>query len=282
MRFLKRILKDKLSDEELSQLYSSFDIIGDIAILRIPETLDDKKLIIAKAILDNFKSIKVVLKQASPIRGELRLRDLEYLAGEPRFITLYKEHNCLFKVDLEKVYFSPRLSHERIRIASSVKEGECIVNMFGGIGTYSIVIAKHKKVKRIYSIDINPHCYTLALENVRLNKVQDIVIPLLGDVRNLICELKGISDRVLMPYPAEAKNFFPYALSTLKDKGVIHYYTEVKARNREEALRFTDKEIDFLVNANEIICKIILKRIVREVGPRVYHTVSDLNITKRK
>jgi len=281
MRYLKKLLKDKISEEDLSKIYSSFDLVGDIAIIKVPKDLENKKEILAKTLLDNLKNVKVVLRQTSPIRGEFRLRDLEYLAGEYRFSTFYKEYNCIFKVDLSKVYFSPRLSHERIRISNLVKENETILNMFGGIGTFSIIIAKHKKVNKVYNVDLNPYCYELALENVKLNKLEGIVIPILGDVREVIEEkLKGLADRVLMPYPAEAKNFFSYALEGLKDEGgIIHYYSEVKAKDKGEALKMGEKEVYELLGKVKR-GEILNKKILREVGPRVYHLVFDLSIIK--
>ncbi|MCX8192147.1 MAG: class I SAM-dependent methyltransferase family protein, partial [Nitrososphaerales archaeon] len=141
-RMLKRALMGILNSDEISQLYSSFDIVGDIAIIKIPDRLIDKKDIIAKAILDNLKSVKTVLRQASPISGTYRTRELEYLMGEKKTLTFYREHGCTFKVDLAKVYFSPRLSYERLRVAEQVNPNERVVNMFGGIGTFSILIAK--------------------------------------------------------------------------------------------------------------------------------------------
>src|ERR687885_2271701 len=134
---LKTILKEILPPEDISKLYSAFDIIGSIIIIKIPDSLNSKKQIIADTILMNVKSAKSVFAQTSAVQGDYRIRRLEYLAGANSTVTEYKEHGCRFKVDVMKTYFSPRLSTERLRIGKMVSDNEIITNMFAGVGTYS-------------------------------------------------------------------------------------------------------------------------------------------------
>jgi tRNA (guanine37-N1)-methyltransferase len=141
---LKSILKEILTPEETSQIYSAYDIIGDIIIIKIPRSLNLKKQIIAKTILENVKPAKSIFAQISGVQGDYRIRSLEYLAGINSTVTEYIEHGCRFKVDVVKTYFSPRLSTERLRITKLITDNEIITNMFGGVGTYSILIAKKK------------------------------------------------------------------------------------------------------------------------------------------
>jgi tRNA (guanine37-N1)-methyltransferase len=275
---LKKALENILTIDEIKQLYGSFDVVGDIAIIKIPSSLLDKKFIIAKAIMDNINSVKTVLRQVTPISGDYRTKELEHVLGEKKTLTLYKEYGCIFKVDLAKVYFSPRLSTERIRIAKSVKNGEVVVNMFAGVGSFSILIAKHQPNSIVYSIDINPDAYDLMLENIKLNKVSDRVIPFLGDARVIIeNSLKGIADRVLMPLPEKAIDYIDAALSALKSKGIIHYYTHVHAFKDEDLVEKAKSEVNKRLKLNY---KILKARIVREVGPRWYQLVLDLLIDR--
>src|SRR5213594_4706836 len=197
---LKQVLGSILSQEETAQVYSAFDQIGDIVIIKIPDELMPKKKLIADAILGNVKTAKAVFAQVSPVRGDYRVRDLEFIAGENRTITEYREHACRFKVDIAKTYFSPRLSTERQRIAAMVGENETIVNMFAGVGTYSVVIAKANKTCRVYSIDSNSAASELDRINAKLNKVQDRVFSICGDAVEVIeASLAGQADGVLMP-----------------------------------------------------------------------------------
>ena len=168
---LKAILARELEPNKLEHLSRSFDTIGDIAVLKIPQTLEQYGNVVAEAIMQTNKHIKTVLRQASSVISDYRLRKLEWIGGERKTETIHRENGCIFKVDLKRCYFSPRLIHERMRIAKQIQPNEVIVNMFAGVGCYSIVIAKHSKAEKIFSVDINPVAFEYMRENIYLNKV---------------------------------------------------------------------------------------------------------------
>ena len=166
---------------------------------------------IAKQIMGSQRKIKTVLTPATSISGDFRVRELKYLAGENKTITSHKESGCTFKVDVEKCFFSPRLSFEHLRIAKLVQSGETVVNMFAGIGCFSIIIAKTANQTKVYSIDVNPVAIQCMEENVRINHVDGAVFPMLGDAKDIInSKLKGVADRVLMPLPEIALEYLPF------------------------------------------------------------------------
>jgi len=274
---LKNVLNEVLTPEEISKIYSAFDIIGDIIIIKIPNCLISKKEIIAKAILQNIKPAKSVFVQTSAVQGEYRTRSLEFLAGDNNTVTEYKEHGCRFKVDVLKTYFSPRLSTERLRIGKMVNDNEIITNMFAGVGTYSIIMAKNNKTCRVYSIDSNPVANDLAKINAKLNKVQDRVLPIFGDAKEVVNKkIKGKSHRVLMPLPEKAKEFVDSAVMALKEnRGIIHYFAHVKALTKSLALE--QGVIDTKDAFDKYHHEILATRVVREVGPRIYQIVSDVS-----
>lgn len=272
---LKNILSNILSSDEVSQVYSAFDQIGDIVIIKIPNELMPKKKFIADTILAHVKSAKAVFAQVSPVGGDYRVRNLEFIAGENRTITEYKEHGCRFRVDVAKTYFSPRLSTERLRIANMVGEGETIVNMFAGVGTYSILMARMNKTCKVYSIDSNAVAAELCEANAKLNKVQDRVVSIHGDAGEVIKDkLAGQADRVLMPLPESAKEFVDSAVLALKKKGVVHYFIHIRADNKKTSknLGLQDAHKAF-VKYNHIVQQV---RVVRGVGPRIYQIVADV------
>lgn len=277
---LKQVLRGILADEEAEQVYSAFDQIGDIVIIKIPDGLTPKKRLIAGAILDNIKTAKSVFAQVSPVRGDFRVRGLEFLAGVDRTVTEYKEHSCRFKVDVARTYFSPRLSTERQRIARMVGDGEIIVNMFAGVGTFSIVIARTNRTCRVYSIDSNSAAAEFCEINAKLNKVQDRVISLCGDAAEVIASrLVRQADRVLMPLPEKAREFADSAVLALKPQGgVVHYFAHIKSEGKKES-----REAG-LADAHEAFAsyshKVLGIRVVREVGPRVYQIVADVSVTR--
>lgn len=276
---LKTVLAAVLSPEEASQVYSAFDQIGDIVIVKIPDELVGKKKIIADAILENVKTAKAVFAQTSAVKGDFRVRDLEHLAGDDRTVTEYKEHACRFKVDVARAYFSPRLSTERQRIADLTNEGDVVVNMFAGVGTYSVIIAKKVRTAKVYSIDSNYVANGLCIENATLNKVSDRVIPICGDAAVVISEqLAGVADRVLMPLPERAREFIEPAVLALKPLGVVHYFAHVKADGKKGANEAgqVDASKAFAKYEN----KVLKVTTVREVGPRIYQIVVDVQVVK--
>lgn len=275
---LKNALKDVFAKEEIEKVYSSFDIIGDIIIIKIPEELDEKKEIIAKILINKIKTVKTVFQQISSVEGEYRTRRLCFLTGINKSITEYREHGCIFKVDVLKTYFSPRLSTERLRVSKLIRNNEIIVNMFAGIGTYSIILAKKNPDCIVYSIDLNPDANDLCIINSKLNKVQDRVIPILGNARTIIAtQLKGKATRVLMPLPEQAAEFIDSAIMALENnKGIIHYFAHIKAKSKSNALE--EGKVNCHNNFQCYQYKIICGRVIREVGPRIYQTVFDLEI----
>jgi len=281
MRFLKRVLADRLKPEEIAELYGAFDLVGDIAIIRTPMSLRSKLETIARAIIESNKHVRTVLHQSSPVSGELRTRRFEHILGDMKTETTYKEHGCVFKVDLAKAYFTPRLSHERLRIARLISPGEAVVNMFAGVGTFSIVAARHSQATKIYSIDLNPDAFRYMEENVRINKVTGRVIPILGDASEVIANRnKEVADRVLMPLPEKAKEFIESALLALKREGWIHYYDHVHAETGEDPCLKSFEMLHPRLEETRANYELNFSRVVREVGPRWFQVVLDLKVMK--
>ena len=276
-KMLKKALASILTENVSQQLISAFDQIGSIIIVRIPDSLISKKKIIGETLLEQVKTVKSVFFQSSPVEGDFRTRNLELLAGDDKTETEYKESGCRFIVDVEKTFFSPRLSTERERISNLVNDNETIVNMFGGIGMFSILSAK-KKSCTVYNIDINPDASTLCEENTRLNKLKGNVISLNGDASDIIKkELQNSANRVLMLLPERSDEFLDSAISSLKTNGIIHYYSHIHADKKQDAAKLS--EVHFL-KTNPTHSKILNSKIVRPIGPRFYQTVVDAAIQK--
>lgn len=274
---LRDALRGDLTGEELEELGRSFDIVGDIAVLKIPDSLSSKKGIIGKALMNVHNNLKTVLRQTSPVQGEYRTRNLEVIAGEDKTITEHKESGCIFKVDLDKAYFSPRLANERMQITRKVNPNEVVTNMFAGVGCYSILMARHAEPQKVYSIDKNPYAVEFMKYNIRINKVGDKVIPIQGDSREIIdSRLIEPADRVLMPLPEFGRDFLDTALRALKPEGgVIHFYDfGEEPKLFEPTLKFSSETLDpFKVELLE-------GRKVRSYGPNLYHVVLDLKISR--
>jgi len=274
---LKKSLENVLTSKESDELISAFDQIGDIIILRIPDSLLSKKKIIGETLLNEVKIAKSVFYQASAVEGDFRTRDLEILAGEDNTETEYKEFGCKFTVDVENVFFSPRLSTERERITNLIQNGEIVTNMFAGIGMFSIMAAKKKKCT-VYSLDINPIASKLCEKNIGINKLTGKVISINGDASKIIKEqLMNKSDRTLMLLPERSDEFLESAINTTKDGGIIHYYSHIHADKKSDAGKLSEEHY---LQVTPVKSEILDSKIVRAVGPRYYQTVVDVKIFK--
>jgi len=274
---LKEAVVGILSEKEVSEIYGAFDQIGDIIIIRIPDSLLSKKKIIGNTLLEKVKTAKSVFYQSSPVEGNFRIRNLELLAGEDKTETEYKEHGCRFRIDVQKAFFSPRLSTERERIANLINDGETVINMFGGVGMFSIIAAKKKKCV-VYNIDINPDAIELCRKSISLNKLKGQVESIVGDASQIIEEkLADKGDRILMLLPERSDEFLDSAIRATKSNGIIHYYSHQHADKRQDAAELSKQHF---LQVTPVKSEIIGGRMVRPVGPHYYQTVVDVRITK--
>lgn len=281
-RRLKDALSGLIPPEELAHVYNTFDIVGDIAIVRLTEVARKHSKAIAEAIMSLHKNVKTVLAQIGPVCGDFRLRRLEYVAGEGKTTTIHKESGCLFLVDVEKCYFSPRLSYERMRIAKQAESGEVVVNMFAGVGCFSIIIAKYSNPEKVYSIDVNPVAVKYMCENVKLNRVYGKVAPVEGDAGKVIeTGMLNVANRVLMPLPERAFEYLPYALSALGEAGGwVHYYDFEHARKDEDPVDKVKAKVARRLKGLGIDFQIPRGRVVRSTGPNWYQVVLDVLVKR--
>lgn len=260
----------EVPDELRLLLPSSFDIIGDIAIIELPEELMEYGKAIGEAILKVHRHIKAVFAKGSKISGEYRVRELMHLAGEKRTETLHRENGIRLKLDVAKVYYTPRLATERMRVFEEARPGEVILDMFAGVGPYSILLAK--KAKLVFAVDVNPWAIKYLEENRKLNKTAN-VIPILGDVRKVAGGIRA--DRVVMNLPKFADRFLREAMVSVKPGGVVHYY----GFGPEEDL-FSEHEakIKAVARGLGLSVEFLDERKVRPYAPRQFNIAIDFRI----
>ena len=266
------LLEGELTEEEIENLRTSFDTIGDVVILEIPDNLENKKQLIGDAALKFTKRRSIYMKK-SAIKGTTRVRDLEFLSGVDDSITIHKEHGARLKLDVREVYFSPRLATERKRVMESVKDGERILDMFCGIGPFPIVIAKNKDVE-ITAVDINEAAIRYLDENIELNKLNGSIETYCGDVREVSKSFNSKFDRIIMNLPGLAYTFLDVAVDLIEEDGIINYYEfsdsyEQGKKRLEDACREAGKEVE-----------IINTRKVKSTSPGEWHVAIDGKIKK--
>lgn len=277
-RDLRKLILDNLDISESLQacLPRGFQRIGHIVILKLHPEVQDLAPEIAGLILDEFSYVKTVCL-SSGVSGELRKPVVRYLAGEKRTETTHQENHCKFKLDVTRVMFSKGNLLERGRVPKLVRSGETVADLFAGIGYFSIPIACNSEPGQVYSIEKNPSSFRYLKENIRLNRVQSTVAPILGDCREV--NLGSIADRVLMGYLPNTREFLPAAFAALKPEGgIIHYHD-----NFHES-ELWDKPLEILESSafryGYSLKRVTHKAVVKEHSPRVYHVVLDAEFEK--
>ncbi len=282
-KLLREVVKKILGREYADRVWSRIEMVGDIAVIRKPPDLAPELFIpVGEEILRTLPYVKSVWLAITPIKSQYRVREHVFLAGERRSVTTYREHGCVFKIDINNVYASPALNYEHRRVAELVSPGEFVINMFAGAGLFSIIIAKKARPKQVISIDVNPRAYELMLENISLNKVEGVVTARLGDAAQVIKDYVNSADRVLMPLPEYSRTYLPEAISALDRRGVIHVYDFVSAESREEALVKGRGVFERELRGLGVMYEFLFSRVVRSVGPRYYQVVLDIHVTRKQ
>lgn len=256
------------SPEDVLGFRPSYEVVGDIAIVE-PERAEA----VADVLLSICKPVRAVIAPVSDVEGEFRTRRFRHVAGERRTVTLHREHGLRYRVDLENAYFTPRLGTERLRIARLVRPGDNILDMFAGVGPFSLLLAK--RGARVIAIDKNPAAVFLLRENARLNKVKEIEI-LEGDAAALALRYEKTADHVIMNLPQTASQFLVPAMRAVRPGGIVHYYAIAPEEDlyKDEAL--IKKTADDLGTSAEIL----YRGVVRSYAPRRYNVVMDILIRK--
>ena len=275
---LNEALAQTIPTEIASRVSKSFDVVGDIAIIELSPATNRFEKEIAKALIKIQKNVKAVYAKNGPISDNQRLRPLHHVIGHTRTATIHKELGCRFKIDISKAFFSPRLSTEHKRVAEQVQKGECVVDMFAGVGPFSILIAKRLHDVQVHAIDANREAAKLIGENAKLNKVQDRITIWNRDIRVVAKnDLSGTATRVIMNHPSQARQFLAQASEVLKPEGgIVHYYTFADGPDSESKAQkeFTDG----IVDAGWEVTRIMETRKVRGVAPMKWQIAVDARI----
>lgn len=262
--YIRSLLEKKITPEKLSLLPKGFEVIGDIAIISIPDALEDEKYVIAETFSYLRKDVKTVLRKLHKIEGPARVADFELLLGD-RTTTTHRENGCVFELDVAKTFYSGKMHYERDRITQKVRDGENVLVLFAGVGTFLIPVKKKKNVI-ITGLDNNRDACQFLRNNLELNHVDANII--LGDAHQINNLFKTSFDRIVMPTPYGQDFFLDIARSILKPGGNVHFYTFKK-----------DFEIPhFKCLLEEKGWNIEFSRDCGNVAPRVKRYVFDLKL----
>ena len=241
---------------------ANYDIVGSIAILK---TEGFSKREVQKAVKELLSrpNIKTVVEKTERFKGRLRTLKVKHLAGSKELETEYKESGCRFRVNVEKCYFSSRLSNERLEVAKKVKKGDDVLVMFSGVAPFPIVIAKHSKPKSITAIELGRECNKMARANVRVNKMESDIKLIQGDVKRVIARLRKKFDLIIMPRPNLKDLFLKEAFKVSKKGTRIIYYGFSHRDKLGEMIEGIKKEAE----KNKKKIKIMRKKEAGDIAP---------------
>ncbi|MBU3912774.1 MAG: hypothetical protein KKE50_01635 [Nanoarchaeota archaeon] len=281
---------------------AGYDFLGNMAVLKFSEkTLAREKVKFAKKLMQERPNVLTVLEKIEKVHGRLRTLKTKHLAGKKTKEALYRESGCVFKLNIDSCYFSPRLSNERLEIAGKIKPSDKVLVLFSGVAPFPIVIAKHSKCKKVVAVELGRECCKYARENVKLNKLSNVEI-IQGDVRNppskwKLCRIpehpenskdnknfpcvkkldklleKNLSfDKIVMPRPQLKDSFLEYIWKFCKKNTEVYYYDFGK-----DAEEIIDKVLSEAKKAKKRI-KIFNFKKAGEIAPYKYRWRVDFKI----
>jgi tRNA (guanine37-N1)-methyltransferase len=275
---LKEALQDKLSLKERPFAPNAFDSFGNIAVIEVPKELSRRKKLIGETLLSVQPRFETVCSIESNHLGEFRVQKVKVIAGKKQTVATYKESGCVFLVPLGKVFFSPRLGGERLRIAHLVQPDEIVGCWFSGVAPYPVVIAKNSGAGKIVGVELNPVAHKYAEKNLLLNKVnkpgKERVVLIKGDVKKVFKKFKKKFDRIAMPLPHTGYQFLKEAFFCIKPYGVIHFYEIVV----KEDYATPEKQIFEAAKKAKRKIEIVRKARVRQFSPTKEQVVFDIKV----
>ncbi|ELZ38964.1 class I SAM-dependent methyltransferase [Halorubrum tebenquichense] len=249
----------------------SLERLGDIVI--VDEDDDERAREIADAVMAADLPCDTVLNRASPIEGELRVRQWDVLAGNGTE-TVHREYGHEFLLDVAAVYFSPRLATERHRVAEQVAAGESAIDMFAGVGPYAVPMAA--RGAEVVACDLNERAVEYLRENAERNGVADRVTALAGDVREIADEYADTADRLVMNLPHSADEFVDTAVALAGDDCVVHYYD---IQHEDDPFGPGRRAIEAAAG-DEYAVAVETERVVRSYAPHEHNVCLDVRLTR--
>ena len=270
---VKQTLSGRVPPSCLQLLPGKWEKIGTVLVLKLPEALLPYKEAVGEVYGEQLGCM-TTLRDLGGIAGEYRRPEVEFLWGSHETETMHRENGVSFLLDPQKVMFSSGNMAERKRMGQISNHRETVVDLFAGIGYFTIPMAVHSKPQRIYACEVNPAALEYLRKNIVVNNVTDIVKPLSGD--NRLVAPKGCADRVLVGYLQESDRFLPVAFESLRDQqGILHYHALLSATTSPERALL---RVQRVAESYGRRATLLMMKTIKSYAPGIDHVVFDLRI----
>jgi len=264
---LAEALQGELPPEVIGIIPRGWYILGEVIVVKIHPALTPFQSRIGQALLAFYPRCRTVLRDFG-IEGQLREPKRETIAGI-KTETVHRENGVLFRLDACKVMFSQGNLKERMRM-SLVGKDEVVVDMFAGIGYFTLPMAVHSRPRKILAIELNPNAFNYLCQNIHLNHVAGIVEPILGDCAKETP--RGVADRVVMGMVQITDKYLQKGILALRPGGILHYHQTVPSwKYPDAAAKDVIDAAASLGRRAEILRCIKIKK----YSPGVVHAVVD-------
>ena len=270
---IKESLSKQIPKNLVRKIPDKWEKTGEVLTIKLPTNLKNYEKEIGE-VYAMILNCKTVLNDIGGISGVYREPNVAVIYGSTNTETIHKENGIKYKLDPQKIMFSSGNMDERLRMANISNTGETVVDLFAGIGYFTIPMAVYSKPKKIFACEINPVSYDYLCTNIILNNVTSLVEPLKGDNRKI--SPKNVADRVLLGYFGDTHDFIPTALDCLKNHtGIIHYHDKFPEDTvPDDPLKIVKK----IAEKYDRNAQLLRYKHVKTYAPGISHFVLDIQI----
>jgi tRNA wybutosine-synthesizing protein 2 len=271
-RLVRSAVEAGWPEDLAGRLPDRWERLGRLVLVRIPSVLSDREVEAAR-LYGEVLGVEAVLAEEGPVTGQERRPTVRLLWGKGTK-TVHNEHGVAFEFDVARQMFSKGNVHERLRMGRTVAEGDVVVDLFAGIGYFTLPMAVLGSPRRVHACEIDPEAHGFLVRNVERNDVQAVVEPLLGDCREVAP--RGVADRVVMGYVGGTEAYLDVAMEVLgKDGGVVHLHDKYGIEEVPERPMEAISEVAADVGRT---ADLLSWREVKSYAPAIVHAVVDVEV----
>jgi len=292
---LKSIYQNSWDDELLNDLPKKWKICEDLLILpatcfQSPHWLKASKegYNLWKSIAEVFRVKRVAIEHRVK-SDDFRSPNLMLLYGDDPVVVI-NNNGIKYSYNITKCMFSWGNITEKLRLAEFDCSNEIVVDLFAGIGYFTLVYLVHAKAIKVYACEWNPASCEALANNLKLNKCENRCEILQGDNRE-VCPV-NVADRINLGLIPTSEMSWETAVNALKIKtgGYLHIHANVDVKKDSEKKLIPKPDWqEWALYARGEVERLFKKRTndewsirienieyVKSYGPRVDHLVLDL------